>query len=152
LVTFVQSDSTDARHVVSQAPFLADGIDVLYVDSLHQRQHVEREVAAWFSHVKQGGWIFFDDVDASPYRRGQRKDNRAAEYDIDLIHDFVTAFFNANQDTLRLSIHYGSNGLAAMQKLSALGAAPLAPAPIVRPQFAQSLRSRIALLGRLIGA
>ena len=70
LVTFVQSDSTDARHVVSQAPFLADGIDVLYVNSLHQRQHVEREVAAWFSHVKQGGWIFFDDVDASPHPEG----------------------------------------------------------------------------------
>ncbi len=63
--TFVQADSTDVQTITTAAPTLGDGIDVLYVDSLHTRSHVEAEVAAWWPYLKEGAVVFFDDVDAA---------------------------------------------------------------------------------------
>jgi predicted O-methyltransferase YrrM len=38
---FVQRDSTDVEHVLGKAPGLFEGIDVLLIDSLHVRSHVD---------------------------------------------------------------------------------------------------------------
>ncbi|MEO1134417.1 MAG: class I SAM-dependent methyltransferase, partial [Cyanobacteria bacterium J06639_1] len=86
---FVRSNSTDVEAILARAPHLADGIDILYVDSLHKREHVEREVMNWYPYLNREAWIFFDDVDANPYRQGHRKDNYSNELDWDAISTFV---------------------------------------------------------------
>ena len=48
---FVQADSTNIDFVLSQAPRLRDGIDILYIDSLHTRAHVEREIMGWYPYL-----------------------------------------------------------------------------------------------------
>ena len=79
---FVQCDSVDIDFVLSRAPHLRDGIDILYVDSMHRKSHVEKELMGWYPFMTQGAHIFFDDVDSNPYRKGQRKDNFFAEVDL----------------------------------------------------------------------
>jgi predicted O-methyltransferase YrrM len=125
--TFVQADSADVDAVVEKSPVLIGGIDVLYVDSLHRRSHVEKEIKGWYPLLNQGGHIFLDDVDSNPYRLGNRKDNVLAEIAFDEIREFVQAFFYANDDQLSLDITFGSTGLAHMHKISPRGTMP-APA------------------------
>jgi predicted O-methyltransferase YrrM len=121
---FVQSDSTDVARILECAPVLERGIDVLYIDSLHLREHVEAELMAWYPHMNAGSWIFLDDVDANPYRRGRRKDHYASEILWDEIYEFVKAFFYANEESTYLNILYGSTGLACLHKLSPKGTPP----------------------------
>lgn len=122
--TFVKSDSTNVPFIVANASILEQGIDILYVDSLHQRDHVEKELMRWYPYLNEGANIFLDDVDSHPYRRGNRKDNVRAEIAFDEIRELVQGFFYANEDDLSLEIVFGSTGLAHMRKLSPRGTAP----------------------------
>jgi len=121
---FVRSDSTNVGYILSKAPHLERGIDILYIDSLHARAHVEKELTGWYPYLNAGSWIFLDDVDSHPYRKGNRKDNFEAEIAWDQIHKFVKSFFYANEDSLYLNILYGSTGLACLLKLSPKGTIP----------------------------
>lgn len=113
---FVQSDSTDISKIVAAAPILRDGIDILLIDSLHRAGHVEKELFGWFEFLKEDGIAIFDDIDPFVYRQGQRKDNVFNEVVWQDIQDFVNAVFRANENSLSLSMHFGSTGLAVLRK------------------------------------
>ena len=128
---FVQSDSTDIAAILAAAPILAEGIDILYIDSLHRVHHVEKELMGWYPYMKERSWIFFDDIDPNPYRKGNRKDRYSSEIHWDAISEYVKAFFYANEDQLYLDFSFGSTGLAKMLKLSPKGALPNRAKPII---------------------
>src|SRR6266542_1318030 len=128
---FLQSNSLNVGFILSKAPYLKDGIDILYIDSKHSRSHVEKELTSWYPYMNERSWIFFDDVDSNPYRKGNRKDDATAEVNWDEIHEYVKSFFYANEDSLYLDIMYGSTGLACLYKLSSKGTTPSKARPIV---------------------
>ncbi|WP_281931831.1 class I SAM-dependent methyltransferase [Roseibium album] len=119
--TFIQSDSADIEGVLSSAPALRTGIDVLYVDSLHHVDHIRKELFGFFPFVKPGGVIFFDDVDSLPYMRHREKDNIHTEIGNRLALQFLNEVFEDNAEKLHFSVSRGSTGLARMEKRSALG-------------------------------
>jgi len=119
---FVQCNSLDAETIFKAAPRLKEGIDCLYIDSLHEEEHVLKELYTFYPYIKQGGEIFFDDIDSTPYMRGRRKDSVAMEVANRRILRLVRDVFYDNLDQLRLDIRYGSTGLAILKKVSPLGA------------------------------
>ncbi|WP_163850380.1 class I SAM-dependent methyltransferase [Pseudooceanicola aestuarii] len=131
---FVQSCSADVARVLDAAPGLRAGIDILYIDSLHTREHVAREVYGYFPHLAEGAEIFFDDVDSGPYMRGARKDNRGTEIANRRIEALIREIFQANRDILDLRIDHGSTGLARLRKRAPLGAT-LRPPLCVAPRY-----------------
>jgi hypothetical protein len=132
---------------LARAPFLKDGVDLLYIDSLHRAHHVSKLLMLWYPYIKAGGFIALDDIDPFPYMRGQRKDNVEREIAWRAIGDTVIDFFYANRDDLFLEVHYGSTGLAILHKLAPFGREPAPPHPLPRRRW--SLRSfGKTLLGR----
>lgn len=121
---FVQSDSTNIDCILSKAPQLKNGIDVLYLDSLHEKSHVEMEFILWYQLMNRGSHIFIDDVDSYPYREGQRKFSPRKVLAIDGVREHVKTFFHINEDELCLDIMFGSTGLAHFYKLSPRGTLP----------------------------
>ena len=116
--TFIQTDDLALETVLARAPMLKRGIDLIYIDSLHDARHVARLIEAYYPLVKQGGWLAFDDIDPGPYLRGRRKDNADREIAWRRIGEVIQEFFYANEDDLFLEFHFGSTGLALMQKLA----------------------------------
>ena len=114
---FVQESSINVNSIIQSAPVLNNGIDILYVDSLHTFEHVRNEVYSWFPYLNRGCSIFFDDIDSGPYMRGQRKDNLYIEQSNRMIHRLILSIFRSNIDLLDLSIMYGSTGLANLTKI-----------------------------------
>jgi predicted O-methyltransferase YrrM len=114
--TFICSDSTDVSGVLEQQPALKEGIDILLIDSLHKRSHIEKEFWGWEPYLKEGALIIFDDIDPTPYGPGARKDNLSHEFDWHEIRQFVEELFYANEDSLFLEMHFGSTGFAVMTK------------------------------------
>tara|TARA_B100000674_G_C37801260_1_gene896563 strand:+ start:42 stop:800 length:759 start_codon:yes stop_codon:yes gene_type:complete len=118
---FVQQNSIDIESLLSKKPFLKDGIDILYIDSLHTESHVLKEIYGFFEYIKPNGLIYFDDIDSGPYMSGQRKDSINREIDNRKIFNLLEAIFRANYSSIDFSIHRGSTGLAKFKKLSNLG-------------------------------
>ena len=113
---FVRCSSTDGDGILSEAPYLKEGIDLVYVDSKHTPEHVTAEMNLWMPYIKVGGRMYFDDVDAGPYARGRRKDSAAAEIANRNILAVVNAYFQKNIAHLRLDVKFGSTGLACIEK------------------------------------
>ncbi len=124
--TFLQADSGEAEAVVARAPILRQGIDILYVDSLHTAAHVLKEVGGFYPYLNAGAVIFLDDIDSFPYMRGQRKDNVGKEIANRAIDRLVERIFLSNIAELELTVHRGSTGLARLDKRSPRGA-PFTP-------------------------
>lgn len=137
--TFLQIDDTDQERILREAPILKQGIDLIFIDSLHAARHVARLIELWYPLVRQGGWLAFHDVDPSPYMRGQRKDYVENEIVWRAIWQVVQDFFYANEDDLLLEYHLGDMGLAILQKLAPMSKTPQPPRRL-RPRRV-SLRS-----------
>ena len=118
---FVQQDSIDIESLLLKKPIIKDGIDILYVDSLHTQSHVLKEVYGFFQYLKPEGVIYFDDIDSGPYMSGQRKDSISNEIANRDIFDLLEAIFRANYSSLDFSINRGSTGLVKFVKRSKLG-------------------------------
>ena len=54
---FVQQDSGEIESLISKKPIIKNGIDILYVDSLHTQSHVLKEVYSYFEYIKPKGVI-----------------------------------------------------------------------------------------------
>lgn len=130
--TFLQISDIEQEKILQQAPILKQGIDLVFIDSLHATRHVRRQLELWYPLVRQGGWLAFHDVDPGPYMRGRRKDNIDNEIVWRDVGELVYDFFIANEDDLLLEVHHGDMGMAIMQKLAPMSKAPQPPRRIPR--------------------
>ena len=115
--TFVNMDSTKINDILRSAPILKKGIDIIYVDSLHTKEHVQKEIYGWFPYLKKGGVIFLDDIDSGPYMNGQRKDSVSTEIANRNIYELIETIFMSNLNIIDLSFMRGSTGLARIEKI-----------------------------------
>ena len=66
---FIKSNSLDINYILKKAPEIKNkGIDILYIDSLHKREHVQNELFLYYPFMNKDSVIFFDDIDSIPYR------------------------------------------------------------------------------------
>lgn len=151
--TFVRSDSANVENVLNTAPVINSGVDILYIDSLHHVDHVRKELLGFFPYVKNGGVIFFDDVDSIPYMRGREKDNIHTEIGNRDILNFINEVFEDNIDKLYLTFERGSTGLIMLQKCAPLGT-KLSSQPQLRARkskiywkYRRSIEKRLRRLG-----
>ena len=42
-------------------------IDVLFIDTIHEANHVKKILYNYYDHIKEGGYIFIDDISHLPY-------------------------------------------------------------------------------------
>ena len=118
---FVQQDSADVKSLLLKKPIIKNGIDILYVDSLHTENHVLKEIYSYFEYVKHNGVIYFDDIDSDPYMRGQRKDSINTEINNKKIYNLLESIFRANHSLIDFVIIKGSTGLGKFIKRGKLG-------------------------------
>lgn len=133
--TFIQQSDQEVDALLTKAPAIKNGIDLLHVDSAHRREHVRSTLMKWFPYIKGGGYITFHDVDPTPYLKGQRKDNPRHEPEAIGISAIIREFFYANEDQLFLEYHFGSTGMGIMYKLSPFGTQPKQAIPIQTRQI-----------------
>ena len=116
--TFIRKNSIDIQGILKEGPKLKNGIDIIYVDSLHTSKHVFEEIYGWFPFLKKGGCMYFDDIDSGPYQLGMRKDNASIEVSNRKIFELIEAVFQSNLNIVDLNLIRGSTGLACIKKIS----------------------------------
>ncbi len=119
---FIKSNSLDIDYILKKEPdILNKGIDVLYIDSYHTREHVQNELYLYYPYLNHNSVIFFDDIDSGPYMMNQRKDSISTEIENRSILDLINSVFYTNKNEINLNIYKGSTGLARIDKLSIKG-------------------------------
>lgn len=93
-------------------------IDVLFIDSFHEPNHIKKVFYNYFNFIKINGLIFIDDLIWLPYIKGGYRDNEFVETTNRLTFNKILEIFNANKDNFTLDINFSGSGLAIIKKIN----------------------------------
>ena len=111
---FLQSNDLDLEKIFKSFPIIKNGIDILYVDSLHDPTHIERTLMKWFKYINQYGYIFFDDTESRVY-----KEQKALFISIgnDGMDDVIKKFYYRNSNLVKYTKYFTDTGLSEFYKI-----------------------------------
>ena len=111
---FLQSNDLNLEKILKNFPIIKNGIDVLYVDSLHDPTHIEKTLMKWFKYINQYGYIFFDDTESRVY-----KEQRALFISIgnDGMDDIIKKFYYRNSNLIKYTKYFTDTGLSEFYKI-----------------------------------
>jgi len=112
---FIHSSDDNFDYINSK---IEKKIDVLFIDSLHEPNHIKKVFYNYFNFVKINGLIFIDDVIWLPYVKGEYRDNEFVETINRLTFNKILEIFNENKNNFTLDINFSGSGLATIKKIN----------------------------------
>ena len=111
---FIQSSDDNFDFVKDN---LKNDLDIIFIDSLHEPQHIKKVLYYYFNFLKLNGTIFVDDISWLPFIYGGENDNDFVERINRLTFDKILEIYNANKKSLSLEINFTGSGLAILKKI-----------------------------------
>ena len=110
---FYQTRDDNFEFIKSKIP---EKIDVLFIDTLHEADHVEKIIHGYYNLVKTDGYIFIDDISHLPYLKNSERDNFYCE--INNLETFkrILEIYSNNINNFDLNFNFTSSGLAILKK------------------------------------
>ena len=91
-------------------------LDVIFVDSLHEPNHVKKVFYNYYKKLKINGLCFIDDISWLPYVKDSYRDNDYVERINRLTFDKILEIKFANKDNFVLEFLFVESGLAIITK------------------------------------
>ena len=113
--TFIQSRDDNFDYLENKLP---KKFDVIYLDSLHEADHVEKILYYYFDKLKIGGLFFIDDTSWLPYIENSQRDNFYCEINNKETFDKLLEIYNVNFDRFDINFDFTSSGLCKIFKKS----------------------------------
>ena len=113
--TFFQTRDDNFNFVKSKIP---KKIDVLFIDTLHEADHVKKLIFEYYPLVKLNGYIFIDDISHLPYLKNKNRNNFYCEINNKETFDTLLAIYSENNKNFELNFSFFSSGLAIVKKLN----------------------------------
>ena len=109
----LQTRDDNFEFIKSKIP---EKIDVLFIDTLHEADHVEKIIHGYYNLVKTDGYIFIDDISHLPYLKNSKRDNFYCE--INNLETFkrILEIYSNNINNFDLNFNFTSSGLAILKK------------------------------------
>ena len=90
---FIKSRDDNFDYVKSEAPY---EFDVLFIDTIHEANHVKKILYNYYDIIKVGGYIFIDDISHLPYLKKFERDNFYCEINNQETFKILTEIYNLN--------------------------------------------------------
>ena len=110
---FILSSDDNFEYINKQ---LQKKFDVLFIDSLHEANHVKKVFYNYFNFLKLNGIILIDDVSWLPYTKNSVKDNSFVENTNREIFNKVLEIYNSNTENLTIDFDFRGTGLCILSK------------------------------------
>ena len=110
---FYQTRDDNFEFIKSKIP---EKIDILFIDTLHEADHVKKLINEYYPLIKTGGFIFIDDISHLPYLKNKRRDNFYCEINNKETFDLLISIYSENTENFDLSFTFVSSGLAIIKK------------------------------------
>ena len=93
-------------------------IDFIFIDSLHEPNHVEKVFYHYYNFLKKGGICIIDDISWLPYSKNQYRDNEFAEYTNRATFNKILEIYNQNKTNFELEFFFQESGYAIIKKIN----------------------------------
>ena len=111
--TFIHS-SDDNFEIVDKE--INSKLDLIYIDSYHEPNHVEKVFNHYYNYLKIGGICVIDDISWLPYCKNEYRDNEYSEMINKSIFKKILEIYNQNKDKFSLEFYFEGSGLAIIRK------------------------------------
>tara|TARA_B100001029_G_C15058599_1_gene456463 strand:- start:2374 stop:3030 length:657 start_codon:yes stop_codon:yes gene_type:complete len=91
--------------------------DVIYIDSLHEPNHIKKILYFYYDFLKLNGRIFIDDINWLPYVKNSFKDNEYSELINRKTFSKIIEIYYANLENIQLEFNFNGTGNANILKL-----------------------------------
>ena len=105
--------SIDFDNLKSKIP---DEFDFIYLDSLHEAEHVKKIFYYYFNYLKINGIFFIDDISWLPYLKNSERDNFYCEINNKETFEKLLQIYNCNQDKFDIFFTFISSGMCKIVK------------------------------------
>ena len=95
---------------------IGEKIDVLFIDTLHEANHVKKILYGYYPIIKKDGYIFIDDISHLPYLKNKDRDNFYCEINNKETFEILISIYSENIENFDLSFSFISSGLAIIKK------------------------------------
>lgn len=110
---FFHTRDDNFKYIKSKIPNL---VDVLFIDTLHEADHVEKLIYGYFDVIKINGYLFIDDISHLPYLKNSDRNNFYCEINNYETFKRILEIYNNNEDNIELEFSFISSGLAIIKK------------------------------------
>ena len=110
---FIKSRDDDFDNLKSKIP---DEFDFIYLDSLHEAEHVKKIFYYYFNYLKINGIFFIDDISWLPYLKNSERDNFYCEINNKETFEKLLQIYNFNQDKFDIFFTFISSGMCKIVK------------------------------------
>ena len=90
--------------------------DFIFIDSLHEPNHVEKVFNHYYSFLKKGGICIIDDISWLPYSKNQYRDNEFAEHINRATFNKILEIYDQNKLNFSLEFFLQESGYAIITK------------------------------------
>ena len=110
---FFQTRDDNFEYIKSKIP---KKIDILFIDTLHEANHVKKLIYEYYPLIKKNGFIFIDDVSHLPYLESKERNNFYCEINNKETFDLLISIYSENKENFDLNFTFVSSGLAIIKK------------------------------------
>lgn len=123
-------------------------LDVIYLDTIHKADHVEKIIYNYYDKLKVGGFFFIDDTSWLPYTKNNRKDHFYMEVNNHETFDRIIEIFNSNSGLFDLEFSFVGTGIAKIHKLSSEKLDTYKKTRFRKSSFKNFFRKNLKFLGK----
>ena len=112
---FIHSSDDNFKYIDK---FIKKNLDVIFIDSLHEPNHVIKIFYHYYKFLKKGGLCFIDDISWLPYVKNSERDNDFSERINRMTFNKILEMYHSNRKNVRLEFSFLDSGIAVIKKLS----------------------------------
>ena len=110
---FIHSRDDNFEYLEKKLP---EKFDIIFLDSFHNANHVEKIFYHYFKKLKNGCYFYFDDISWIPYVKNNFRDNFNCEINNQETFFRLLQILNNNTDIIDLYFSFVSSGMAKILK------------------------------------
>ena len=112
---FIHSKDDNFEFIQKQIP---EKFDIIYLDTIHTANHVEKILYYYFNKLKVGGIFVIDDTSLLPYLKYREKNNFSLEINNQETFERLIQIFNSNHENLLFESSFIGTGAVKLTKLN----------------------------------
>ena len=89
---------------------------MVFIDTVHEADHVEKIIYAYYDLIKVNGYLFIDDISHLPYIKNSSRENFYCEINNKETFNRILEIYKQNQDNFDLEFCFISSGLSIIKK------------------------------------
>jgi len=110
---FIQSRDDNFDFLKNKIP---KKFDIIYLDSLHEANHVEKIFYHYFEKLKINGLFFIDDISWLPYLKNSYRNNFYCEINNKETFERLLSIYLSNEENFDIDFNFVSSGICKIKK------------------------------------